>query len=149
MRWLSLENTGMMGKGGNSGINITKEVSSKNLGKVLMYFYAMVVQLLSCVQLFSHPMDCSLPGSSVHRLLQGRILDWIAIFFSRESSKPRGFITFIMEQILLLQWESPAADSLLLSHLGGPLLLCKYYIKLKTYNMQERPRYLLFTTHEF
>ena len=43
MRWLSLENTGMMGKGGNSGINITKEVSSKNLGKVLMYFYAMVV----------------------------------------------------------------------------------------------------------
>ena len=103
MRWLSLENTGMMGKGGNSGINITKEVSSKNLGKVLMYFYAMVVQLLSCVQLFSHPMDCSLPGSSVHRLLQGRILDWIAIFFSRESSKPRGFITVIMEQILLLQ----------------------------------------------
>ena len=27
-------------------------------------------------------MDCSLPGSSVHGILQARILEWIAIFFS-------------------------------------------------------------------
>ena len=25
------------------------------------------------------PMDCSLPGSSVHSILQGRILEWVAI----------------------------------------------------------------------
>ena len=34
-------------------------------------------------------MDCSLPGSSVHGVLQSRILEWIAIPFSRGSSQPR------------------------------------------------------------
>ena len=29
------------------------------------------------------PMDCSLPRSSVHRILQARILEWVAIPFSR------------------------------------------------------------------
>ena len=31
-------------------------------------------------------MDCSLPGSSVHRILQARILEWVAVPFSRGSS---------------------------------------------------------------
>ena len=35
------------------------------------------------------PMDCSLPASSVHGIFQARILDWVAIFFSRGSSLPR------------------------------------------------------------
>ena len=34
-------------------------------------------------------MDRSLPGSSVHGILQARVLDWVAIPFSRESSQPR------------------------------------------------------------
>ena len=34
-------------------------------------------------------MDCSPPGSSVHEILQARILEWIAISFSRGSSQPR------------------------------------------------------------
>ena len=34
------------------------------------------------------PMDCSLPGSSVHGIFQTRILEWFAISFSRESSPP-------------------------------------------------------------
>ena len=34
-------------------------------------------------------MDCSPPGSSVHGILQARILEWIAISFSRESSQLR------------------------------------------------------------
>ena len=28
------------------------------------------------------PMDCSLPGSSVHGILQARVLDWVVIAFS-------------------------------------------------------------------
>ena len=36
-----------------------------------------------------HPMDCSLPDSSVHGILQTRILEWVAIPFSRGSSRPR------------------------------------------------------------
>ena len=35
------------------------------------------------------PMDCSLPGSSVHGIFQARLLEWIAISFSRGSSWPR------------------------------------------------------------
>ena len=35
------------------------------------------------------PMDCSLPGFSIHGILQARILEWIAISFSRRSSWPR------------------------------------------------------------
>ena len=34
-------------------------------------------------------MDCSLPDSSVHGISQGRILEWVAISFSRESSRPK------------------------------------------------------------
>ena len=33
--------------------------------------------------------DCSLPGSSVHGISQARILEWVAISFSRGSSQPR------------------------------------------------------------
>ena len=36
-----------------------------------------------------NPMDCSLPGFSVHGILQARILEWVAISFSRGSSQPR------------------------------------------------------------
>ena len=35
------------------------------------------------------PKDCSPPSSSVHGILQARILEWLAIPFSRESSWPR------------------------------------------------------------
>ena len=35
------------------------------------------------------PMDCSLPGSSVHGIFQARILEWGAIAFSKRSSQPR------------------------------------------------------------
>ena len=38
---------------------------------------------------FFNPMDCSPPGSSVHGILQARILEWNAIPFSRGSSQAR------------------------------------------------------------
>ena len=41
----------------------------------------------SCLTLCD-PVDCSPPGSSIHGILQARILEWVAISFSRESSKP-------------------------------------------------------------
>ena len=56
----------------------------------------------SCLTLCS-PMDCSLPVSSVHGILQAGLLEWVAIPFSRESSRTK-------DQI----WVFPAleADSL-------------------------------------
>ena len=35
------------------------------------------------------PMDCSLPGSSIHGIFQARVLEWVAISFSGGSSQPR------------------------------------------------------------
>ena len=44
--------------------------------------------LQSCLTLCD-PMDRSSPGSSVHGILQARILKWVAVPFSRGSSQPR------------------------------------------------------------
>ena len=46
----------------------------------------LVIQL--CLT-FCNPMDCSLPGSSIHGTLQARILEQVAILFSSQSSLPR------------------------------------------------------------
>ena len=51
-------------------------------------------------------MDCNLPGSSVHGIVQARILEWFAIPFSRGSSQPRD-----RTQVFCLSctaiWEAP------------------------------------------
>ena len=38
---------------------------------------------------FCNPMDCSLPGFSIHGIFQARVLEWVAISFSKGSSPPR------------------------------------------------------------
>ena len=65
------------------------------------------------------PVDCSPPGSSVHGILQARILEWVAISFSRESSQPG------------IEPTSPAmqADTLTSEPPGMSLPLPKYEIK--------------------
>ena len=60
-----------------------------------------------------NPMDCSLPGSSVHGILQVRILELVAIAFSRGSSRPRDRIHISY----LLHWQ---LDSLSLVPPGKP-----------------------------
>ena len=71
-------------------------------------------QLLSCVRLFCDPMDCSPPGSSVHRIFQleycgadGHFLIW-GTFSTQELN---------LHLLCLLHW---LADSLPLSHLARP-----------------------------
>ena len=46
------------------------------------------VKVAQSCQTLCDPMDCSLPGSSVHRILQARILEWVAVLFSRGSLQP-------------------------------------------------------------
>ena len=52
-----------------------------NYTQVCVYLVAQ-----SCLTL-SDPMDCSLPGSFVHGILQARILEWVAISFSVKGVK--------------------------------------------------------------
>ena len=66
---------------------LTSTLTSLNL-TVLLYEvkWSEVAQL--CPTLCD-PMDCSLPGSSVHGIFQARELEWVAISFSRGSLRPR------------------------------------------------------------
>ena len=51
---------------------------------------------------FCNPMNCSPSGSSVHGVLQARILEWVALSFSRESSQIRDWtcVSCISRQVL-------------------------------------------------
>ena len=58
-----------------------------------IYYYYLVTEHLNllvmlCPTLYD-PMDCSPSGSFVYGILQARILEWVAISSSRESSQPR------------------------------------------------------------
>ena len=55
---------------------------------VSSYTKKVKVKLLSHVRL-CNLMNCSLPESSVHGIFQARVLEWVAISFSRVSSRPR------------------------------------------------------------
>ena len=62
-----------------------------------------------------HPVDYSPPGSSAHGTLQARILEWVAIAFSRASSRPRdwthvSYVSCLGRRVLFHQ-----------CHLGSPL----------------------------
>ena len=81
----------------------------------LLYYECMCAQSFqSCSALYDH-MDCSLPGSSVHGILQARILGWAAMPCSREFSQ-LGDWTYV-------SCISCTADSLPLSHQGRPSLI--------------------------
>ena len=57
----------------------------KSESEVVQVVYLKVIQ--SCPTP-SDPMDCSLPGSSVHGIFQARVLEWSAIAFSRNNEWP-------------------------------------------------------------
>ena len=78
------------------------------------------------------PIDCSLPGSSVHEIFQAIVLEWIAISFSRRSSQPRAqtrvscivdrcFTVWATREVLpLLYW----SQSLLFDKMPEVLIIC-------------------------
>ena len=52
------------------------------------YISVKVLVTQSCLTIYN-PMDCSPPGSSAHGIFQARILEWVAISYSRGSSQLR------------------------------------------------------------
>ena len=84
----------------NPGIELASLASPATAGGVFFFYHwcHVMVRLLnlcmsakslqSCLTLCD-PMDCSLPGSSVHGILQASILEWVAMPSSRGSSQPR------------------------------------------------------------
>ena len=64
------------------------------------------------------PMDCSLPGSSVHGILQARVLEWVAIALStiqvRETENQ--FSSLILVQLFVNPWAAVHQASLSITH---------------------------------
>ena len=96
------------------------------LGKYLCIFkyVCMLNHLELCLTLWD-PMVCSPPGSSVHGILQARILEWVAIPSSRGSSWPRDQAVSLTSQALAggfftasATWEDP--------HLNIPMCMTNY-----------------------
>ena len=64
------------------GEDLVDAVGEQNWGRVC-------VKVAQSHLTLCEPMDCILPGSSVYGILQARILEWVAVPFSRGSSQPR------------------------------------------------------------
>ena len=100
--------------------NVPKSIVNLWVHSWVYTFYVVdvvVVVAKLCLALFD-PMGCSPPGSPVHGILQARILEWIAISFSRGSSQPG------------IKHESPSLQAdFLASELPGKL---KTYVHTKT-----------------
>ena len=81
-----------------SNISIFPVAQARNLGSIIVDFAPSFISYNCCclvaklcpTLLWPHGLY-SLPGSSVHGIFQARILEWIAISFSRESSLPRNW----------------------------------------------------------
>ena len=88
-------------------------IQRKFLGKTMPCVCVCVRALSSSVMSNSfHPVDCSLPDSSVHGIIPARILEWFTISSSRKPSRVRDQTHLLW----LLRWQ---ADSLPLCHLGN------------------------------
>ena len=71
--------------GGNGSTEMKRNISK--LRQLLNVLCAVLSH--SIVSDSLRPMDCSMPGASVHGIIQARILEWVAMPFFRRSSQPR------------------------------------------------------------
>ena len=73
------------------------------VGEILFWLLACTrAKLLQSCLTLCDPLDCSLPGSSVHEILQARILEWVAMPSLRGSSWPQGSNSHLL---YLLHWQ--------------------------------------------
>ena len=59
-----------------------------NIQKSLAFLHESESEVTQSCPTLCDPMDCSLPGSSIHGIFQARILEWVAISFSRDLPDP-------------------------------------------------------------
>ena len=79
-------------------------------------YLCLLLLLFSCSVLFGScdPMDCSLPGSSVHGIFWARLQGWVAIFFFRVSFNPGiepTFLHLLRYKWILYHWATREAPS--------------------------------------
>ena len=76
------------------------------------------------------PLDCSPPGSSVHGILQARILEWVAISFYRGSSRPRDSVwVSCIARRFFTAWATREAQTNIISNVERQLFSLRLGIK--------------------
>ena len=68
--------------------SLSKKPSAEWAKEVRHLILLLLIDTQSCPTVCD-PVDCSPPGSSVHGILQARMLEWVAVPFCRGSSRPR------------------------------------------------------------
>ena len=94
---------------------------------LVMLSYVQVCLAAQSCSTLCDPMDCSSPGSSVHGILQAKILKWVAIPFSKGSSQPRD-----RTQVSCVEADSLPAEPLERSL--HSVYICHNFIKLHILN---------------
>ena len=124
-----------------------------NTNKINGYFILILClcEVAQSCPILCDPVDCSPPGSSVHGILQARILEWVAISFSRGSSQPRDrtHVSHIAGRCFSL-WATRGASSLYQTRGRDifPSLLLKNIIPLITWNLKDFRRSVSLTFHQ-
>ena len=74
---------------GRNTWEILLQTSSHTVWMLTSFWVSEWVKVTQSCPTLCNPMDCRLPGSSVHGIFQARVLEWVAFPFSRRSSQPR------------------------------------------------------------
>ena len=106
---------------------ISNFISNFSFSKNLINIHLLYLKSLGHVQLFPHlcPMDYT-----IHGILQARILEWVALPFSRGSSQPRNQTGVFCLQV----------DSLPTELSGKPLLCLKDYYNMNSWTCRNTNR---------
>ena len=131
---------GKLCSGHRTGKDVLIPIPKK--GNAKEYSNVLVAQL--CL-ILCNPMDCSPPGSSVHKIFQTRILEWIIILFSREFSWPRDQTLVCIAGTSFTIWatrEAPKCSNyctiVLISH-ASKIMLKMLQVRLPQYMNWEIP----------
>ena len=89
----------------------------KQMFKISTLYQVKVLITQLCLTL-CNPLDCNLPGSSFHGILQARILKWVAIPFPRGSAWPIWYTSFYLWEMSLITWLSQNSRTTLMDTKG-------------------------------
>ena len=94
--------------------------------RILYSLFCCCVEPLNYVRFFCNPMDWSPSSSPVHKISQARILEWVAISFSRGSSQPKDqtHISCVSctDKQILYHWTTREAPFIILNNVNWDIL---------------------------
>ena len=98
---------------------------------IYVYVYAAAAKSLQSCPTLCDPMDCSLPGSSVHGILQARTLEWVAISFSNAWKWKVKVKSLSRVRLLATPWTAAYQDTVVYTKLSSRIIMPIYIATIK------------------